>query len=269
MDFCFEATDIDGDELDVSEIIPVNPNGTMEETSGTGLCFTFNPQENYYGQSTWMIEICDDGDPVLCATLNVIIEDESVNDPPVAEPDSVTVLRNYAISGNVLDNDWDVDSEILTINTTPEANPLHGELMLYENGDFTYTPDKAYHGTDQFTYTVCDDGNPTECDFADVTIYIEDIPIIVYQAISPNGDGMNDYLRIDGIDLFEQNAIRIYDRYNNLVFEEVGYNNDSKVWRGQSNRGFTRKDLPEDTYFYIINLGDGSPLLKGYIVLKK
>ena len=84
-----------------------------------------------------------------------------------------------------------------------------------------------------------------------------------------HGDGMNDYLRIDGIDLFEQNAIRIYDRYNNLVFEEVGYNNDSKVWRGQSNRGFTRKDLPEDTYFYIINLGDGSPLLKGYIVLKK
>ncbi|MFC2124644.1 tandem-95 repeat protein [Bacteroidota bacterium] len=269
LNFCFDATDIDGDALDVSDVIPVNPNGLMEEGSGTGICFNFNPEENYFGESTWIIEICDDGDPVLCATLNIIIEVVSVNDAPVAEPDSVTVLRNHTINANVLDNDWDVDSESLIVNTTPEANPFHGELTLFENGDFEYKPDKAFHGDDYFTYTICDNGDPTECDFADVIIIVEDIPVTVYQALSPNGDGMNDYLRIEGIDLFDQNVIRIYDRYNNLVFEEIGYNNDSKAWHGQSNRGFTRKDLPEDTYFYIINLGDGSGLLNGYIVLKR
>ena len=100
-------------------------------------------------------------------------------------------------------------------------------------------------------------------------IVVEDIPIIVYEAVSPNGDGMNDYWRIDGIELFPNNFIRIFDRYNNLVFETNSYDNLEKVWFGQSNKGISNNSVPEGSYFYVINLGDGSKPLSGYIILKK
>jgi len=268
LDFCFDVTDTDGDELNISNVNPIDPHGAFTETTGNGICFNYQPEENYFGLSLWEVEVCDDGDPVLCDAVIIAIDVVPVNDAPVAVSDTVTALRNHTISGNVLENDWDIDSEILIVNTTPEANPINGELTMYENGDFEYKPDERYHGIDQFTYTVCDSGDPIECAFADVIIRVDDIPITVYQAVSPNGDGMNDFLIIDGIHLFEQNSVRIYDRYNNLVWEEIGYDNDSKTWHGQSNRGMYRNKLPDDTYFYIINLGDGSPQLSGFIILK-
>ncbi|HLF32629.1 MAG TPA: gliding motility-associated C-terminal domain-containing protein, partial [Cyclobacteriaceae bacterium] len=56
---------------------------------------------------------------------------------------------------------------------------------------------------------------------------------------------------------------------NNLVFESSNYNNDLNYWHGQANNGLFKNDLPEDTYFYVINLGDGSPVISGFIVLKR
>ena len=98
---------------------------------------------------------------------------------------------------------------------------------------------------------------------------VDNIPVVVYQGVSPNGDGLNDYLRIDGIELFSNNWIRIYDRFNNLVFETQHYNNETNNWHGQANRGISKKDLPEDTYYYVLNLGDGSDLLSGFLTLKR
>ena len=48
-----------------------------------------------------------------------------------------------------------------------------------------------------------------------------------------------------------------------------GYDNDSKVWRGQATKGIVNDTLPEGTYFYIVNLGDGSDPINGFVVLKR
>ena len=63
--------------------------------------------------------------------------------------------------------------------------------------------------------------------------------------------------------------MRLFDRYNNIIFEMSGYNNDDRVWVGQSNEGLSRRDVPDGTYFYIINLGDGSKILSGFVMLKR
>ena len=55
---------------------------------------------------------------------------------------------------------------------------------------------------------------------------------------------------------------------NENILASGGNDNNIKIWDGQSNRGLNKNRLPDDTYFYIINLGDGSPQLSGFIVLK-
>ncbi len=91
----------------------------------------------------------------------------------------------------------------------------------------------------------------------------------IYQGISPNGDGKNDYWRINGIEGYPNNKVRLFDRFNNLVFETHGYSNETNHWYGQSNHGLFGGELPEGTYFYSVDLGDGKGIKSGFVVLKR
>ena len=84
--------------------------------------------------------------------------------------------------------------------------------------------------------------------------------IVIHKALTPNGDGKNDILVIDGV---EDNicypsgvSVEIYNRWGILVFETSKYNNTSNYFDGYS-RGRTtvsKSDgLPTGTYFYIVN----------------
>ena len=92
----------------------------------------------------------------------------------------------------------------------------------------------------------------------------------IYNAISPNGDGKNDRLKIEGIDCFPNNTVRIYNRYGVIVYEKKGYDNVTNPFEGFSDGRATvlRKDkLPTGTYFYTIEYDDsGTQINKsGYI----
>ena len=73
----------------------------------------------------------------------------------------------------------------------------------------------------------------------------------LFNQFSPNGDGTNDFLYVNDIQDYPNNSIEIYDRYGNQVFEARPYDN---TWDGTRNNN----DLPKGTYFYILDLGDGS-----------
>ena len=92
--------------------------------------------------------------------------------------------------------------------------------------------------------------------------------IVVYNAISADGDERNTIMRISNITLFPKNVVSIFNRWGDKVFEVKGYDNDQKAFRGESNIGGT-KELPADTYFYVIDLGNGSSLVNGYLSLKR
>lgn len=99
-------------------------------------------------------------------------------------------------------------------------------------------------------------------------ILVRELPLHTYEGLTPNGDGKNDYWQIDGIDYYPTNVVRVFDRFNNKVFEMPGYNNENKVWKGEANNGIGQGGLPEGTYFYNIDLGDGSKPVSGFVVLK-
>ena len=92
--------------------------------------------------------------------------------------------------------------------------------------------------------------------------------IQVHQAVSPNGDDIDDFLQIDNITKYPENKLQIVNRSGQLIFEAKGYDNSSKVFDGHSNRN-GQMQLP-GTYFYQLDY-TVSGIIKhktGYLVLK-
>ena len=82
----------------------------------------------------------------------------SVNDPPVANPDRVTTTQGQALTFPASDltaNDTDTDGDRLTVTAVIVTDDTHGTLRLAD-GTITYLPDKGFSGTGQFGYTISD-----------------------------------------------------------------------------------------------------------------
>ena len=91
----------------------------------------------------------------------------------------------------------------------------------------------------------------------------------ISQGFSPNGDGNNDTWYIRGIDCFPANQVAVYNRWGSLIYQTTGYDNVTQRWNGQTQGGAlaSNRGLPFGTYYYTINLGDDSPLRKGYLIV--
>ncbi|MFV7236987.1 gliding motility-associated C-terminal domain-containing protein, partial [Flavobacterium sp. ZB4R12] len=82
--------------------------------------------------------------------------------------------------------------------------------------------------------------------------------IIVHNAFSPNGDGINEVFIIENITdtCYIDNTVEIYNRWGVLVFDTRNYDNESNYFDGIS-RGRTTisqsSGLPTGTYYYILN----------------
>jgi gliding motility-associated-like protein len=91
--------------------------------------------------------------------------------------------------------------------------------------------------------------------------------IMVPNAFSPNGDGRNDLLVIQGLDNYPGNSIQIFNRWGNKVLDRRDYKND---WDGRSEGKMNWGDeLPEGTYYYVLDLGNDDEDLTGYIYLRR
>jgi len=92
--------------------------------------------------------------------------------------------------------------------------------------------------------------------------------IMVHQGVSPNGDGINDFLVIDGIAQYPENHLMIINLNGALVYQAKGYDNSNGVFDGHSNVN-GRMQQP-GTYFYALDyIVNGVTKHKtGYIVLK-
>ena len=84
---------------------------------------------------------------------------------------------------------------------------------------------------------------------------------------TPNGDGVNDYLKFNGIENSDENELIIYNRWGTEIYRMKNYSNDMG-WDGKNDKG---NELPEDTYYYILNVTDDGILQthKGFFVIKR
>ena len=87
--------------------------------------------------------------------------------------------------------------------------------------------------------------------------------------LTPNGDGTNDYLVIDGIEQSPNNLLQIFNRYGVLVYYKENYRDE---FEGISNRNMLVKGdigLSSGVYFYIITLNDIKLKHQGYLYLSQ
>lgn len=98
--------------------------------------------------------------------------------------------------------------------------------------------------------------------------------LVIYNAISPNGDGMNDFFRIDGLETCSKgsNTVQIFNRWGVKVFETKNYGVNGNVFKGYSGGRTTIANgnlLPSGTYFYVLDLNTdlGTTKKSGYLYL--
>ena len=90
----------------------------------------------------------------------------------------------------------------------------------------------------------------------------------VRSAVSPNGDGINDALIIDGIEHYPDNKLTLISRNGQKIFEGVKYDNINRTFNGRSN--ITGLLQPAGTYFYMLEYIDNGQTRRktGFVIIK-
>ncbi|SNT23742.1 gliding motility-associated C-terminal domain-containing protein, partial [Ekhidna lutea] len=256
-------SDIENDGLLLTDISPL-PAGLSFNTDGS---FIYNG-DTEIGTIEMDYVVCDDGDPSECAqsTFTLIIEGGDFDGDGI--PDS------YEIQFDDVDDDGepeyrDLDSDNDGISDSQEAgadpeNPV--------DTDQDGTPDFLDTDSDGDGKLDSEEG-VEDCDRDGILNYIDnDDPckMKIADAFSPNGDGKNDEWIIQGIESYPENKVTIFNRWGNKIFEIDGYDNNSRVWRGEINTNIgSDKNAPYSTYYFIIDLKDGSKPIAGNILISK
>jgi len=84
--------------------------------------------------------------------------------------------------------------------------------------------------------------------------------VLIPNTFTPNGDGINDTWVIKNLNLYPQCTVQVYNRYGEKVYSSIGY---GTPWNGNYNGSA----LPAGTYYYIINLQNGTNLLAGFVAI--
>lgn len=79
--------------------------------------------------------------------------------------------------------------------------------------------------------------------------------VVIYNIVTADGDGVNDYFLIDNIQRFPNNSVQIFNRWGAKVFETKNYDSNGNVFDGHSKGKMTINEsekLPSGTYYYVI-----------------
>ena len=184
---------------------------------------------------------------------------------------TITDACNNTIEDSIIVFVPETDSLIISVNDT----------TICKNGEATLNG-LASGGTAPYTYvwtgptllTIVNDSTSSAKPLSTTTYFVNlkdkcnnivtDSLIVTVQncelnpgnAFSPNGDGLNDFFKVDFIEFYPNNVVFIFNRWGKKVYEKSAYNNE---WNGDG--------LPSGTYFYVIDPGDGSKTLKGFLTL--
>jgi gliding motility-associated-like protein len=136
-------------------------------------------------------------------------------------------------------------------------------------GSFFWSPATAMTGAgtlsptvapaDTITYTLYalpGNGCPAVSDDVFVFVYKS---LVVPNAFSPNGDGINDSWTIKGLDSYSEATTRVYARSGMIVFEGRAGAGWDGTYKGQP--------VPLATYYYVIDLHIGMAPVSGWVVV--
>ncbi|SPE76030.1 hypothetical protein FLACOL_00008 [Flavobacterium columnare] len=252
----------------------VNPNGTVSIPANT-------PAGTYTVNYT----ICEVNNPKNCSNVNSNVV---VGTPTINAQNDIFSSQNGSQGetlGNIFTNNGNgsdladgnqANLNNITLTTTAWTGQKNPYIDL--NGN-VIVPSGTPSGTYIIPYKICllTPFN-TICDTATVTVKVDpsnNEEFVIYNHMTPNGDGDNDVFFIDGIDKFPNNSVEVYNRWGVLVYQVKSYNNNDRAFRGISSGRVTiekSEQLPEGTYYYIFKYENKSGVTKekaGYLYINR
>ncbi len=252
-----DAIDLDGDEI---------PNYLDADDDGDGLLTSYELEigTDYYNIDTDADgvtdydEVQDLTDPLNGCSL--LIEHQTVLSSStqwdLLDCDGDGILnaeegQNGDTDGDGLPNFLDIDDDGDGLNTNFEnADP---------NGD----------GFSEDGYDADNDGI---VDYLDSNVYTESPTVAsdieVYNALSPNGDGLNDVFTIRNIERYPDNEVTIFNRWGKILYHVKGYGQYNRYFTGHSESGIT---VPVGTYYYVLKVNENSKqqVFKGFLYINR
>ena len=155
-------------------------------------------------------------------------------------------------------------------NTAPEitfikVEGLTAEISITGTGIYEYSLDNIHFQSSNvfnFTaggvYTCYVKEIGSNCGFDYKIFVVIDYP----KFFTPNADGFNDYWKVNGMHLFPDAKIAIFDRYGQLI---TGLNTKNLYWDGKLNG----ENVSSSDYWFVANLGNNTPEIKGHFTLKR
>jgi len=166
------GSDDDGDPLTFA--VAGHPaHGTL---AGIVPAVTYRPATNYHGPDSFTFTVNDGTTDSAPATVSMTIT--SVNDRPLAIPQTITTAEDTAKAITLAGSDVDGDTLSFTIVTPPAHGTLTGTAPA-----LTYTPTANYHGTDSLTFKV----NDGVVDSMPATVSVTVTSVVDTAVFSPNG----------------------------------------------------------------------------------
>jgi large repetitive protein len=217
---------------------------------------TYEPFPNYCGRDTFRYQICN---IMGCDTATVIVVTScDTVGLPIANNDTLRVRKDSTLIFSALAND-SINGTFRTLSII--KNPGHGTASNTSDGQISYRPAPSFCGKDSLVYELC---NQIGCDTAKVFFKVScGDTIIIYTGFSPNHDGKNDFLVLEGIEDFPNHEVRIFNRWGTEVFFTKNYQNHySGGFEGQWNG----KDLPDGVYF--IRVDNGKTGVEHEVIMK-
>lgn len=100
---------------------------------------------------------------------------------------------------------------------------------------------------------------------ASITVDVEICNFEIPNVITPNGDNFNDYWHIPQVDVGNESIyVEIYNRWGQKVYSAINYDNTTTRWDGRNDGS---DDLPHGTYYYVIDLNDGTEPMTGHVTI--
>jgi hypothetical protein len=202
------------------------------------------------GSTYFAAQQIDGCESVLRFAVNIILQQP---EPPIAEAEQTTCdlarIRDLEIEGE----------NIIWYDSPSGGQSLSEDALLTQNT--TYFASQIIGGCESQERTA-------------VQVNLFACTIKIYNAISVNGNGQNDFLIIENIEFYPINALDIYSRGGDLVYTQSAYGTNGNIFRGFANvDGVFGPDnpLPTGTYMYVFTYLDPfreeSNTLKGFLTL--
>ncbi|MDB2329084.1 gliding motility-associated C-terminal domain-containing protein [Flavobacteriaceae bacterium] len=251
---------------DAEDAFPLDATENLD-TDGDGIGNNEDPDDD--GDGVEDVQIIINLDLLNTESVTVTLDSFPLDPTEQSDSDNDGIGDNADLDD---DNDGVLDVDDIFPNNPNEFIDTDGDGIgnvtdLDDDGDGYSDLIEAQIGTDPLDYTstppdIDNDFIPDAFDIDNNGDGFDDRQIFVSEVLTPNTYSSESQWRVVNIEQYPASVVEIFNRNGQRVFRMNNYQND---WSGIYEK--TGGLLPVGSYYYRIDLGDGSEIIDGWIYL--